>query len=229
MSKVNITHFFVKFSERRKRVSKINKFYLLILVGLLVFLSGCSEKALKPKLKEYTNDAFSFETFVERKFSYTKETIYDGYHTINNIGFNIDEFYNARTKKYYYVLDLSLVPQNERDKNEFVSFEILKMSMGFKSRKGRELYGISLNTPVFINSKETIQSNHYFLFESKEKMKRKDFKLDFFLTNENNYKDQGETIETKSHVYHIEYDGKNDQIISSDDENYSTRSTINLR
>ncbi|MDQ6600693.1 hypothetical protein [Bacillus salipaludis] len=106
-------------------------------------------------------------------------------HNINNVSYNIDEFYNEQNKKYYYVLNLQKHPLTDNQKqNKVVPYNVIKFSVGASPNKETNSFFYVASSPVWINFENLfVKDGAYFLFSTKKALNARDFQEEGIFSN----------------------------------------------
>ena len=119
----------------------------------------------------------------KEKISYTKSKELLSNSAINNINYNIQEYYSDNKKEYQYVLNLKSNPLTDEQKEiNIIPYNVIKFSVGALQNKETNTFIKSVSSPMFIKFNNSyINDGSYYLFSSKRPIKATEFQLEGIL------------------------------------------------
>jgi hypothetical protein len=179
---------------------------VLLLSGSLVVLAGCHSPAAPKeniKMAETVVSTLDLNTMKEKQVSYTKKEEILPPHSINNIEYNLQEYFNENTKSYQYVLSLRTQPLTELDKEyKIVPYKVIKLSVAATPLKEANLFEKVATSPTFVDSlNPNLEGNSFYLFSSSKPISKKDFRIETFFVNLEPTEDSKPGEKTYRYIY----------------------------
>jgi hypothetical protein len=163
-------------------------FFGLLFLILISGAVGCetarkTNVVVKSKAK-YSLEVKELQNLKETKISYTKKDkiLSIG---INNIFYDIEMFYNAQNKNYYYILTLQKHPLTDNQKEmKVVPYDIIKVSVGALPNQDTNSFFYVASSPLWIKFENSfVKDGAYFLFSTKKALQAKDFQVEGIFSN----------------------------------------------
>lgn len=159
----------------------MKKKYIGICILFIIFVftfTGCQfpEEKEEHRLIVKKLENLSDETIM---YSKSEEVLFSN---LNNIYYDIQEFYSADKKEYVYVLNYN--KKTIVDK-EYVPFDILRWSIAALPHKTTNTFTYMVNSPTFVDFMKysAVDEGSYYLFSSKKKLANDDFQVEGMAVN----------------------------------------------
>ncbi|MCM3455816.1 hypothetical protein M3685_18015 [Heyndrickxia oleronia] len=162
---------------------------LFLVVFIILVSSGCeiNKKTVQQVNKESvsTLKVKNLDNFKEKTISYTKSSELLPNPAINNISYNIQEYYNSNKKEYQYVLNLKSNPLTEVQKGiNIIPYNVIKFSVGALQNKETNTFIKSVSSPMFIKFINSyISDGSYYLFSANKPIKATEFQVEGIFVN----------------------------------------------
>ncbi|MGX2959658.1 hypothetical protein JNUCC23_10400 [Peribacillus sp. JNUCC 23] len=181
----------------------IRRLYIgLLLVILVLPTVGCElskKKDVEASSKsQFTLEVKGLQSLSDKTIFYTESSEVISTSGINNIFYNIQEYYNSNKKEYHYVLTLKKQSLSDYQKEmEIIPYDIIKFSVGATQNKDTNSFIHTVSSPVFIEfEKSYVKDGSYYLFSSNKSIDTKDFQLEGIFVNSVPIKDKKAGEET---------------------------------